>query len=279
MNNFKEIISKFQLEDLLTLSRSEQPKNDDIYHDLVTAIDETLQYHSCLLGEHSRYPDIFTEKYLLIIIEHVKKDLFPSVIKGQLSYTAYLFPESLSSQAFCFDLYQDVKSKKYIVITEEIKPVTPENLQKEVKEQIQRSKILISYTGEIRFINKNCFPKIVPLVLRENSFSFIKTCIQDNARDRTYKGTKTYFFPADKDLIGVNKIEFFLVGRNFDQYFYVNTNSKGGKTLYRYNLLEGALSKVTNFASAKPESEQVVIDYIISKLINPQYTLEFEVYP
>jgi len=82
-----------------------------------------------------------------------------------------------------------------------------------------------------------------------------------------------------KEMCGTNKVDIYLLGSNVDQFFYIHTNPFGEKYLYKYNLLEGWFCEVDELDSATPESKGRIQEHIISRLVNPQYTMEFDVQP
>ena len=261
MKDLKDFIDVFVCFDLKKYTNSclENHYDEKILQEIKHVVNESIQYHNFMIGDYSRYPGIFVEEYLILIVEHMVKENVQAVIKGTLSYTAYLFPISTKYDVFSIDLYKHGKGLDFIIITEAINTISRDYFAKSVIENRNLTPVSIE---KIRFLNEKRLPVIKPLGRKQ----------LNNLLDSFKRGLQ------HKDC-GVNRIDIYLIGSNVDQFFYVYTPPSGEKHLYKYNLLEGWLTEVNELSCATQESKGIIHEYIMSKLIKPQYTLECNVQP
>jgi hypothetical protein len=264
MEDYKNVIEFFALEEYIS-SCSENQLDDIIVQKIKTTINESIQYHNYLIGNYSRYPGLFSNNYLLLIVEHINKGRMHAVVKSQLSYTAYLFSR-LANNSFSINLYRYGSSTNYFIVTESINPISNDCF---TRNMVENNNYIPVYTDVMRFANENQLPKIKDL--GGKTLEKLLNNIQHHFSHEI--STKHH------ENCGINKVDVYLLGSNVDQFFYIHTSPNGKKLLYKYNLLEGWFCEVDQFDSATKESKSIIKDYIISRLTQPQYILEFEVLP
>ena len=206
---------------------------------------------------------------MMLIVEHKEKKTIAADIKGILAYTAYLFPESDESKAFSLELHQRGKAINFITITEAMNPVNSKEVSS-LAEKMEKGELQVCHLSSIRFYDEARKPEIIPLgeSKQDNLLESIDHVVSYNPRY------------CQHELCGLHRLEFYMLGANLDQFFYVHTNAQGIACLYKYNLLWGYLQEVDEWDSAKPESKgDEIKNHLLSTLSDPQIVLELDVKP